>query len=70
MVHCGYEPSAVNDTFSSIGGFLDTVKATLFNEYKDPGALELLNESTRPLHSYDPLVQIKESPAALEETNA
>jgi hopanoid biosynthesis associated radical SAM protein HpnH len=30
MVHCGYEASAVKDTFSSWGGFFDTVKATLF----------------------------------------
>jgi len=29
MVHCGYEPSAVDDTFSSIRGFLRTVKAAL-----------------------------------------
>jgi hopanoid biosynthesis associated radical SAM protein HpnH len=30
MVHCGYEPSAVNHTFSSIEGFIATVRATLF----------------------------------------
>ncbi len=30
MVHSGYEASAVNATFSSLGGFLATVKATLF----------------------------------------
>ena len=30
MVHCGYEASAVEDTFSSWGGFLGTVRATLF----------------------------------------
>ncbi len=30
MVHSGYEASAVNATFSSFGGFLATVKATLF----------------------------------------
>jgi len=30
MVHCGYEASAVKDTFSSWGGFLGTVRATLF----------------------------------------
>jgi hopanoid biosynthesis associated radical SAM protein HpnH len=29
MVHCGYEPSAVEDTFSSWSGFGRTVKATL-----------------------------------------
>lgn len=30
MVHCGYEASAVQDTFSTWGGFFGTVKATLF----------------------------------------
>jgi hopanoid biosynthesis associated radical SAM protein HpnH len=29
MVHCGYEPSAVNHTFSSLRGFADTVVATV-----------------------------------------
>jgi hopanoid biosynthesis associated radical SAM protein HpnH len=39
MVHSGYEASAVNDTFSSVGGFLATARATLFNKYKDPDAM-------------------------------
>src|SRR5690349_3655458 len=30
MVHSGYEASAVNDTFGSLGGLLRTAKATLF----------------------------------------
>jgi hopanoid biosynthesis associated radical SAM protein HpnH len=30
MVHSGYEASAVNDTFGSLGGLVRTVKATLF----------------------------------------
>ncbi len=30
MVHCGYEATAVNDTFSSWSGFTRTVKLTLF----------------------------------------
>ena len=30
MVHCGYEASAVEDTFSTWSGFLGTVRATLF----------------------------------------
>src|SRR5579872_5204108 len=30
MVHSGYEASAVNDTFSSLGGLVRTAKATLF----------------------------------------
>lgn len=29
MVHCGYEASAVDDTFSSFKGFWKTVKHTL-----------------------------------------
>ncbi len=29
MVHCGYEPTAVNHTFGSVRGFLDTVVATV-----------------------------------------
>jgi hopanoid biosynthesis associated radical SAM protein HpnH len=36
MVHSGYEASAVNDTFGSISGLVATVRATLFNRYKDP----------------------------------
>ncbi|UCD74736.1 MAG: adenosyl-hopene transferase HpnH [Phycisphaerales bacterium] len=31
MVHCGYEPSAVNHTFSGIGGMLATIRAMVFN---------------------------------------
>ena len=29
MVHCGYEASAVEDTFGSLNGFARTVKVTL-----------------------------------------
>ncbi len=39
MVHSGYEASAVNHTFGSIGGFLATVKAVLFGKYTDAEAL-------------------------------
>ena len=70
MVHCGYEPSAVNATFGSLRGFFDTVRATLFTEYKDPAALKLLNEDVRPVHSHNPLVNIKSETAQMEETRA
>ena len=30
MVHCGYEASAVDDTFGSLRGFLATIRATIF----------------------------------------
>ncbi|HZU31814.1 MAG TPA: adenosyl-hopene transferase HpnH [Candidatus Angelobacter sp.] len=70
MVHSGYEASAVNDTFSSLRGLLATAKATLFTQHKDEHALKLLNEPVRPVHSYNPLVQIQESSNQLEETKA
>ncbi len=66
MVHSGYEASAVNDTFGSLRGLWHTVKATLFNRYEDASALRLLDEPVRPVHAFNPLVQI-EAPAA-EET--
>jgi hopanoid biosynthesis associated radical SAM protein HpnH len=59
MLHSGYEASAVNHTFSSWGGFFDTVKATLFGSYKDPEALALLEQPMPAVHSHKPLVQIK-----------
>jgi len=68
MVHSGYEASAVNDTFGSLRGFAATVRAALFNRYPDGGALRLLEEETRPVHSFNPLVQIEASPA--EEARA
>jgi hypothetical protein len=33
MVHSGYEASAVEDTFGSIGGFVRTAIATLFPDH-------------------------------------
>lgn len=38
MVHCGYEPTAVNHTFSSFGGMWGTIKAMIFNTYANPEA--------------------------------
>ncbi|MGB8130404.1 MAG: adenosyl-hopene transferase HpnH [Candidatus Angelobacter sp.] len=70
MVHSGYEATAVNDTFSSLRGLLATAKATLFTSHKDEHAMKLLNEHVRPVHSYNPLVQIEESSSQLEETSA
>ena len=39
MVHSGYEASAVDHMFGSLSGFLGTVRATIFNKYKDPDAM-------------------------------
>lgn len=68
MVHCGYEPSAVNDTFSSLGGLLATVRATFFTNHNDEGALNLLDELVHPVHAYNPLVQVETSET--QETRA
>ncbi len=75
MVHSGYEASAVNDTFGSIGGLARTIRAMLFNQHRDAEALNMLNEHTRPVHSYNPLVRIENAAGAsaskeLEETTA
>jgi len=62
MVHSGYEASAVNDTFGSVGGFLATVRATLFNKYKDPDATG--GASGNPSERSGQLVQIMTAPKA------
>jgi hopanoid biosynthesis associated radical SAM protein HpnH len=78
MVHCGYEPTSVDDTFASLRGFVDTVKAT-FSLYPDKDALSDLDRPVRPVYSYNPLVQINDvqiaapsadSASAVEETHA
>lgn len=49
MVHCGYEPSAVDHTFASFGGLWGTIKAMVFNRYANPGAMRRLEEEqTKP----------------------
>ena len=58
MVHSGYESSAVNYGFGSVKGFLAMAKGYLMAGYKDQDALALLNEPVKPVHSYNPLVQV------------
>jgi hopanoid biosynthesis associated radical SAM protein HpnH len=67
MVHCGYEPTSVDDTFGSLRGFADTVKAT-FSLYPDNDALDDLGRDVRPVHSYNPLVQIEAPSPQAEES--
>lgn len=50
MVHCGYEPSAVDHTFSSFGGLWATIKAMIFNTYANPAAKQRLEEEKRKPH--------------------
>jgi hypothetical protein len=66
MVHSGYEASAVNDLFGSPRGLWQEAKARIFGKYEDPSALRLLDEPVRPVHSFNPLVQIDANEA--EET--
>ena len=70
MVHSGYEASAVDYGFGSLRGFLAMVRASFFDSYPDEGASRLLDEPVRPVHSYNPLVQIAETANDLEETRA
>jgi hopanoid biosynthesis associated radical SAM protein HpnH len=70
MVHSGYEASAVDHTFSGLRGLFATIKATFSGKYADPDALALLNEPTKPVHSYNPLIQIDNGKSQLEETRA
>jgi hopanoid biosynthesis associated radical SAM protein HpnH len=70
MVHSGYEASAVDYTFNSLRGLWATAKATFSSVYADPDAQEMLNEPSRPVHSYNPLVQIDAKSNNFEETRA
>jgi hopanoid biosynthesis associated radical SAM protein HpnH len=56
MVHCGYEPSAVDHTFASIGGLVGTIKAMLSSSYVDPEAAAMLAEEAKRPHG--PMVQL------------
>jgi Domain of unknown function (DUF3463)/Radical SAM superfamily/4Fe-4S single cluster domain len=70
MVHSGYEASAVDHTFSGLQGLWATIKSGLSGAYKDPDALSLLNEPVKPVHAFNPLVQISSDTAQMEETRA
>jgi len=58
MVHCGYEPSAVNHTFASFGGMWGTIKAMVFNRYANPAANKRLREFEEKPHG--PLARLVE----------
>jgi len=70
MVHSGYEASGVDYTFSSLKGLWQTARATLFTKNQDDEGLRMLNEPIKPVHSYNPLVQIDRNPSKFEETRA
>jgi len=71
MVHSGYEASAVDYTFSGLRGIWASAKSAFAGEYEDSDALAMLNEATKPVHAYNPLVQINSGgKSQLEETRA
>jgi hopanoid biosynthesis associated radical SAM protein HpnH len=70
MVHSGYEASAVDHTFSGLGGLWATIEAGLMTTYADADALEMLNEPVTPVHAFNPLVQIDTSKTQMERTRA
>ncbi|PYU08944.1 MAG: adenosyl-hopene transferase HpnH [Acidobacteria bacterium] len=70
MVHSGYEASAVDHTFSGLGGLWATIKAGLTTRYRDPDALDMLDEPVKPVHAFNPLVQIEAGKTQMEETRA
>jgi len=70
MVHSGYEASAMDHTFSGLGGLWATIKSGLSTTYADRDALEMLNEPVKPVHAFNPLVQIEASKTQMEETRA
>jgi len=70
MVHSGYEASAVDHTFSGLGGLWATIKSGLSTTYADADALEMLNEPVKPVHAFNPLVQIEAGKSQMEESRA
>jgi hopanoid biosynthesis associated radical SAM protein HpnH len=61
MVHCGYEASAVRDTFGSMRGFLATIRAVLFSGgYGSRSAAESLAKGAQ---DPAPIPEESESPA-------
>jgi len=67
MVHSGYEASAVHDNFTTLRGFFDTAKATLFHRYPDAEALKMLDEPVKSVHAQAGLVQLTVKQDAGEE---
>jgi hopanoid biosynthesis associated radical SAM protein HpnH len=70
MVHSGYEASAVDATFRSMKGMLTYAWAIVRSSHRDRAALDLLKGPMRPVHSYNPLVQIENNSPELEEAEA
>jgi hypothetical protein len=61
----------MDHTFSGLRGIWAAAKSTFAGRYEDSDALAMLNEPTKPVHAYNPLVQINSgSKSRLKETLA
>ena len=70
MVHSGYEASAVNDTFSSLGGLWATIRSIFFNGgYVDPEAQKHLDEAPAG-SALGPVVQVSIHGQSSRETES
>ena len=63
MVHSGYEASAVDHTFGSIGGMVATVKSMLFSRNPNKAALEALDEADNVPHGKAISLTVSAKPA-------
>ena len=69
MVHCGHEPSAVDHTFSGVGGLWGTVKAMLFSRYASPAAADRLEAEKDKPHGPSAMVdQLTVEGRAIDES--
>ncbi len=64
MVHSGYEASAVDHTFGSIGGMVATVKSMLFSRNPNKAALEALDEADNVPHGKAISLTVSAKPAS------
>jgi len=61
----------MDHTFSGLRGLWEAARANFTTKYEDPDALALLHEPVKPVHAFNPLVQISTSDnAQMEETRA
>jgi len=63
MVHCGYEPAAVEATFGSLVGFVETVRLTVLGPRRRPIVAEPAADVTRPTAGGLPQLPILEQVA-------
>ncbi len=73
MVHCGYEASAVNETFGSLRGFLTTIRAYAFgyrvgDEKAGPVATPAAEELSPGVSNFVPLSSLEKSSPVYSST--